>query len=193
MLICLVLLFWLQSAQLCKHVSFHHALETELNRLAEKGLRPSGNHDPQGSVANQTYSLRQLENLSKDLGNSKCHEAARDLSMLLFMHMSAGRSDSIRLVHLADLCPPVHLRHICTPILISSSACLSADISMHACSSALFFALPQLMIIVWLSFSSTCTCMFMRVYFAFQVDCRRHAAPWQKFCKMPQVKDRLAY
>ena len=57
--------------------------------------------------------------LCKTLGNSKDIASARDLSMLLFMHCSAGRSDSIRLVHLADFCPPIHLKHICASTTLS--------------------------------------------------------------------------
>lgn len=109
-----------QITHLRNYVVSRQALETASNVIAEKGQRPAGDQDPLAATAKQTYTIEELGALCRNLGSNQDIASARDLSMLLFMHCSAGRSDSVRLVHLADFCPPIHLKHICASTAPSS-------------------------------------------------------------------------
>lgn len=95
---------------------FGQVLKTVHNNLAQKGKRASSTQDPQGATGQQTFTVGQLHALALELGNSNDPVIARTLSMLLFLFASAARSDTARLIHLADLCKPTHLKHIGLPL-----------------------------------------------------------------------------
>ena len=83
-----------------------------LNSLAQKGQRPTGGDDPQQHIADATYNLDQLARLLFELGNSSNSADVRAGAQLAFMHHSLCRGDSLRLLHLADLCAPKQLKSI---------------------------------------------------------------------------------
>lgn len=102
----------MQGHQLVNHALFKQVLQTVGNNLAQKGKRASNTQDPQGATGQQTFNMDQLRSMVEKMGNSSDPVDARTLSNLLFLFATAARSDASRLIHLADLCKPIHFKHV---------------------------------------------------------------------------------
>lgn len=102
----------LQISRLGQNSLYQASYETIKLNIHEKGVRPDAAHDPQAHTAARTYSASELLSICTLLANSSDSNMVRNLCMLLWLHCTVCRSDTLRLMHLADMCAPAHLKCI---------------------------------------------------------------------------------
>ena len=82
----------LQFDRLIRYPPYRAVYDSVSNRLAEKGKRPDGDHDPLDNTGQETFSTVQIQQLNKHMLSENQTEADRDTALNMWLYNVVGRS-----------------------------------------------------------------------------------------------------
>ncbi len=88
----------------------HDTLKAKVH--SKKGERPTNGADPHDGTIEDTMTQDQYLHMARTMLGSADRDDARDLAVMLWMMMCAGRGDDARLMFLPDLMAPKILKGI---------------------------------------------------------------------------------